>query len=98
MGELGDGPVSISDERGYGGCAQSRRGVGENRPADREVVQETLGIGGGQPVAGGGRQAIATVRQTEKLGEGVIGVGAYAHRVRLGGSLPPRDGGPGPGL
>ena len=50
-GELGDAPAGVGDECGHGGGAQRRRGVGVDGPADGQVVQQALGVGGGQVVS-----------------------------------------------
>ncbi len=80
-GELGNTPPGIGDERGHRGGPQRRRGVGVNGPADGQVVQEPLGVIGGQEEAAGRRLAVQAAGQAEELGEGVVGIDAHAHRV-----------------
>ena len=90
-------PVSAMT-RGHGGGAQRGHGVGVDRPLDGEVVQQLLGVARGQVVAASRRLAVDPRGLAEELGEGVQGVRADPHRVRVRGRVRAPEGVAGAGL
>ena len=83
VGDLGNAVAGVGDDRGHGRGAQRGHGVGVDRPLDGEVVQQPLGVARGQVIAASGRLAIHPDRLPEELGEGVDGVRAHPHGVRV---------------
>src|SRR3984957_801636 len=90
-GEFGDGPASVGHERGHGGGAQRSRDVGMDGPADGQVVQEPLGVGGSEEVAPGRRLTVMAVGQAEEFGQGIVRVDTHAHRVGIRSRLRPAE-------
>jgi len=83
-GQFGDAAPGVGDHRGHGGGTQRYSGVGVRRPADDQVVEDSLGVGGGQVEAAGGWLTVTPVGQAQEPGEGVVGVDAHAHGVGIG--------------
>ena len=98
VGDLGNAVAGVGDDRGHRRRAQRGHGVGVDRPLDREVVKQPLGVARGQVVAAGGRLAVHPGRLAEELGEGVDGVRADPHGVRVGGRVGSAEGVAGAGL
>jgi hypothetical protein len=98
VGDLGDAMAGVGDDGGHRRGAQRGHGVGVDRPLDGEVVQQLLGVARGQVVAAGRRLALDPGGLAAELGEGVEGIGADPHGVRVGRRVRAPEGVAGAGL
>ena len=87
VSELGDAAASVGDQPGDGGGPQRRQGVGVDGPAHGQVVQQALGVAGGEPEAEGWPLAVNAPGEAGECREGVEGVNPDAHRVGIGRGL-----------